>query len=152
MTTTTTKREIAFIDRHVDDLETLLAGIRPDVEPILLSDDEPAPRQMARAVQGREGLEAIHVIAHGRPGEVCFGAGSLSLETVSVYSTDLARIGQALRSDGDLLLWSCETGQGKRGATFQNAMAHAVGANTGAASGIVGHAARGGQCVVESSH
>ena len=27
-------------------------------------------RQMARAVQGREGLEAIHVIAHGRPCEV----------------------------------------------------------------------------------
>src|ERR1700739_2043309 len=52
--TTTPKREIAFIDRGVDDLATLLAGIRPDVEPILLSNDEPAPRQMARAVQGRE--------------------------------------------------------------------------------------------------
>ena len=60
------KREIAFIDRNVDDLTSLLAGIRPDVEAILLSDNEPAPCQMARAVRGREGLEAIHVIAHGR--------------------------------------------------------------------------------------
>jgi hypothetical protein len=71
----TPKREIAFIDRGVKDLATLLAGIRPEVEPILLSNDEPAPRQMARAVQGREGLEAIHVIAHGRPGEVSFSGG-----------------------------------------------------------------------------
>jgi hypothetical protein len=55
MMTTTRKREIAFIDRGVDDLATLLAGIRPDVEPILLSNDESAPRQMARAVKGREG-------------------------------------------------------------------------------------------------
>src|SRR6266704_236989 len=77
----TTKREIAFIDRNVDDLGTLLAGMRADVQPILLSDDEPAPRQMARAVQGREGLEAIHVIAHGRPGGVSFGAGALTLDT-----------------------------------------------------------------------
>jgi hypothetical protein len=44
MTTATRKREIAFIDRGVDDLATLLAGIRPDVESILLSNDEPAPR------------------------------------------------------------------------------------------------------------
>src|SRR5262249_35464038 len=86
----TAKREIAFIDRNVDDLQTLLAGIRPDVEAILLSNDEPAPRQMARAVSGREGLEAIHVIAHGRPGAVCFGAGVLSVETVAEHANDLA--------------------------------------------------------------
>jgi hypothetical protein len=49
----TMKREIASIDRNVDDLDTLLAGLRPDVQPIVLSDDEPAQRQMARAVQGR---------------------------------------------------------------------------------------------------
>jgi hypothetical protein len=48
------KPEIAFIDRGVDDIETLLAGMRPEVEPILQSDEEPAPRQMARAVRGRE--------------------------------------------------------------------------------------------------
>jgi len=32
--TVTPKREIAFIGCGVDDLATLLAGIRPDVEPI----------------------------------------------------------------------------------------------------------------------
>jgi hypothetical protein len=69
------KREIAFIDPGVDDLQTLLNGIRPNVEAILLTADEPAPQQMARAVKGREELEAVHVIAHGRPGEVSFSAG-----------------------------------------------------------------------------
>src|ERR1700751_4604585 len=90
MTTATRKREIAFIDCGVDDLATLLAGIRPDVEPILLSNGEPAPRQMARAVQGREGqLDAIHVIAHGRPGEVSFSAGALTIDTIDEYATEL---------------------------------------------------------------
>jgi len=93
----TTKREIAFIDRNVDDLGTLLAGMRADVQPILLSDDEPAPRQMARAVQGREGLEAIHVIAHGRPGGVSFGAGALTLDTRGECAREFAEIGRTLR-------------------------------------------------------
>src|SRR5260221_7805885 len=111
MATSTTKREIAFIDRGVDDLDTLLKSIRPDVEPILLSNDEPAPRQMARAVKGREGqLDAIHVIAHGRPGEVSFSAGALSVETIDEHAGELADIGRTLR-DGAFHLWTCETAQ-----------------------------------------
>src|SRR5215831_19888517 len=104
-----TLREIAFIDRNVDDLETLLAGLRPELEPILLSDDEPALRQMSRLVRDWDGLEAIHVIAHGRVGEVSFGAGALSLESLAGHAADLRAIGQALGKDGKLLLWSCQT-------------------------------------------
>jgi hypothetical protein len=73
--TATPKREIAFIDRGVDDLATLLASLRPDVEPILLSNDEPAPRQMARADVGG-----------------C-GAGALSLETIDERKDEVAAFG-----------------------------------------------------------
>ena len=135
--TNTPKREIAFIDRGVDDLATLLAGIRPDVEPILLSNDEPAPRQMARAVKGRAGLEAIHVIAHGRPGEVSFGAGALSLDNVDEYAAELSEVGLIL-GDGAFQLWTCESGQGKRGVAFVDALARASGAQVSASTQLVG--------------
>ena len=138
------RREIAFIDRGVDDLATLLKGIRPDVEPILLSNDEPAPRQMARAVQGRDGFEAIHVIAHGRPGEVSFSAGALTVETIDQHAADLGLAGAAIGRDGDLRLWSCAVAQGERGAAFVDAIARASGADVAAAVGRVGAAARGG--------
>ena len=36
--------EIAFIDPAVSDVHVLLAGLRPEVEPILLDAAEPAPR------------------------------------------------------------------------------------------------------------
>ena len=146
--TATQKREIAFIDRGVDDLATLLAGIRPDVEPILLSNDEPAPRQMARAVQGREGLVAIHVIAHGRPGEVSFGAGVLSVETIAEHSEDLAQLGLTLGA-GELQLWTCQTAQGQRGAAFVGTLAHIAGAQVAASTQLVGAAARDGQWALD---
>jgi hypothetical protein len=131
----TNKREIAFIDPGVDDVETLLNGIRPNVEPILLSSDEPAPRQMARTVHGREGLEAIHVIAHGRPGEVSFGFGVLSRDSLDTYSIDLRSLGVALNKSGALRLWSCEIGKGDCGSEFVQALAAAVGADVGASAG-----------------
>src|SRR5437016_4686820 len=151
MATTTTKREIVFIDRGVDDLDTLLAGIRPDVEPILLSNDEPAPRQMARAVQAREGLEAIHVIAHGRPGEVSFGAGALTLRLIDDDdAADLADVGRVLGEDGQLLFWSCHTGHGASGSAFVAALGHAIGRGVAAAIDLVGAAALGGRWEIEA--
>ena len=48
--------EIAFIDPAVTDFETLLSGLRPDVEAIVLSRTEPAVAQMARALEGRTEL------------------------------------------------------------------------------------------------
>jgi hypothetical protein len=76
-------KEIAFIDRSVSDLDTLLAGLRPEVAPVLIHASEPAPAQIARGLRGQSGLSAIHVIAHGSPGRVTFAAGPLSLATVN---------------------------------------------------------------------
>src|SRR5262245_27370215 len=133
----TLKRAIAFIDRNVDDLSTLLAGVSPHVEPILLSDDEPTLQQMVRAVKGRADLDAIHVIAHGRPGEVSFGAGALSLDRMDDHAAELAEVGRML-GGGAIYLWTCETARGPRGAAFVKKMlAHACGAwkNHGTSNG-----------------
>src|SRR5262245_57538627 len=119
--------EIAFVDRNVDHLATLLVGLRPELEPILLSDDEPALCQIARWVRRWDGLDAIHVIAHGRVGEVSFGAGALSLESLAGHAADLRAIGQALGNDGKLLLWSCQTAAGARGSGFVEALESATG-------------------------
>jgi large repetitive protein len=139
-----TLREIAFIDRNVDDLETLLAGLRPELDPILLSDDEPALCQIARLVRCRDGLDAIHVIAHGRVGEVSFGAGALSLESLAGHAADLRAIGQALGNDGKLLLWSCDTAAGARGSAFLEALESATGAEVRAAAGTIRSQSLGG--------
>ena len=146
----TTSREIAFVDQNVSDLASLLAGLRPDVEPIVLTASECATAQIARTLERRDDLQAIHVIAHGRAGEVSFAAGALSVETLRDHASDLAEIGRALGEDGDLLLWSCNTAQGERGAEFVNELAHLIAANVAAASGRVGAQARGGRWALDA--
>src|SRR4051812_30865514 len=103
----------------VEDIEGLIAGLRQNVEPCVLDDCSPAIAQMATALRGKVAqVEAIHIIAHGRPGEVSFSAGAVSLETVGAYAADLDLIGRSLGNPGELLLWSCDTGQGAGGAAF----------------------------------
>src|SRR5262245_57027164 len=144
-------REIAFVDRNVDDLPTLLAGLRPELNPLVLSDDEPAPCQIARLVRRWDGLDAIHVVAHGRVGEVSFGAGALSLEHLAGHAADLYAIGQALGKDGKLLLWSCQTAAGARGSAFVKALESATGAEVRAATGTIGSQALGGRWELDVS-
>src|SRR5437899_2378521 len=91
------KPEILFIDPAVSDIKTLLAGLRPGVDAVLLEPDRPTAQQMAEALAGRGGLAAVHVIAHGAPGSVNFSAGRWSADTLASAAGDLAAIGKALR-------------------------------------------------------
>lgn len=139
-----TIKEIVFIDCNVTDPDVLPAGMRADVDTVPLTAAEPALAQIARAIQGRKELAAIHIIAHGRAGEISFGAGALSLETLNDYHADIAEIGQALAKDGNLLLWSCHTGADERGTSFISALAQRLGTAVATATDLVGATALGG--------
>jgi hypothetical protein len=72
-------KEIAFIDPAVSDVHGRLG---PDLDPTPLNRAEPAPRQMANALAGRQSLDAIHIIAHGASGALP-SAGTLVLMTTA---------------------------------------------------------------------
>jgi hypothetical protein len=139
-------REIAFIDPAVAAIPVLLAGLREGVAPILLDARRPAARQIAEALAGRRDLDAVHIIAHGAPGKVCFAAGEWSGDCAD---ENLAAIGRALRPDGDLRLWSCDVARGAAGAAFVEALERASGAEVAAAAGLVGAAGLGGSWELE---
>ena len=88
-------------------------------------------------------------MAHGSSGELGFSAGALSLAHLDEVEDDLAAIGDALGPDGELLLWSCQTGEGARGRVFVEALSRAAGAPVAASKGLVGAAEKGGSWELE---
>ena len=143
------KSEILFIDPAVSDIKTLLAGLRPDVDAVLLESGRPAEQQMAEALARRSDLAAVHVIAHGAPGQVHFSGGQWSAATLASVADDLAAIGKALRPGGDVRLWSCCAGAGSKGAALTECLAEAAGvpvasslAHVGAGTWVLGTAAQ----------
>jgi len=136
--------EILFVDPGVDDIATILTGLRPEVDAIVLDRTRPPARQIADALAERQNLDAIHIIAHGGPGRVSFSAGEWSTATLNDAADDLASIGKALGSGGELRLWSCRCGAGHEGDAFVKRLAQATGAVVAASSGLVGAEARGG--------
>ena len=137
-------REIAFIDPAVDHLDILLAGLRPDVDAIVLSRTDGAVQQIAHALQQRGPVDAVHIIAHGQPGELAFSQERLSIETLAERTADLAAIGSALEG-GEILLWSCQTAAGEPGRVFLDALAATTGVHVGGSTNNIGSAALGGR-------
>ena len=131
-------QQIFFIDERVADLQSLVAAMPSGSLWVLLNGGLDGLAQMQAALEGQQGLEAIHLISHGQPGVLQLGSTSLSLANLGGSSAALRRIGQSLAPGGDLLLYGCNVAAGAQGRAFVEALAAASGVDVAASTDITG--------------
>jgi len=146
---TTTSQPIVFILDNVADYQNTADGLYANYEVHILSADGDALAQMVALLDGRTGLDAIHLISHGDAGVLDLGTLSLSSANVGDYSAALAALGASLSPDGDFLLYGCDVAQGEAGVAFVDALAVATGADVAASNDTTGPAALGSDAVLE---
>jgi hypothetical protein len=134
----TLKKEVAFIDANVADLDQLIAGLRSEVQHFVLNAGQSATEQIARALAGKSGLAAVHVIAHGGEAEIRFAGGALSLGNLDRHAERLAEVRGALADDAVVQLFSCNVASGGSGQRFVDRLAETLGANVFASADKVG--------------
>ncbi|MBH0210047.1 MAG: DUF4347 domain-containing protein, partial [Nitrospira sp.] len=110
------RSEVVFVDPTVPNYQDLISGMAPNVEVIMLDGGQDGVEQMANALSGRTGIDAIHVISHGEAGALQLGTGVLNADSMSTdYADDLAVIQQSLSEQADILVYGCEFAQGEAG-------------------------------------
>jgi hypothetical protein len=67
-----------------------------------------------RRAGGRRDLASIRILAHGRPGALLLGAGELTRETLAPTPRTGGDRPGAGRRDGDVQIYGCEVGKGRR--------------------------------------
>ena len=107
-----------FVDPRVSDFADLLAGYASDAQVVVLDLLQDGVMQIAEALTGQSGIDAIHIVSHGAVGSLSLGGSVLNSITLPQYSGALATIGAALNSDGDILLYGCDVAQGAAGQRF----------------------------------
>ncbi|WP_291596414.1 Ig-like domain-containing protein [Comamonas sp.] len=145
------RQEVVFVDSQVSNIGELLAGLASNAEVVILDASKDGLQQMADYLQGRSGLDAIHLLSHGADGTVQMGNVWLSSGNLAEHSTALQSIGAALKADGDLLLYGCDVGQGDKGQYFLDQLAAITGADVAASADDTGAAALGGNWTLERS-
>lgn len=142
------RKEIVFIDDQVPDIEVLVRGFGAGKEIVILDSGQDGLRQIADAVAGRTGIDALHIISHGAEGRIALGSTTIDGANLPENGALLQTIGASLAEGADILLYGCKVGAGD-GQALVDRLAIATGADVAASDDLTGNAALGGDWRLE---
>ena len=147
--TASTDKQVVFIDPNVSDYQTLVAGLPPGTQYVVLDSAKDGLAQIAQYLQQHPGVSAIHLVSHGSDGAVQIGGTWLTEGDFAAYSAELAQIGAAMKPGGDFLIYGCDVAQNADGKALVQQIAQASGLNVAASVDATGAAALGGNWTLE---
>ena len=134
------KLEVVFVDTSVVDYQTLEAAVGPGVGIVEINGSRSGLEQMTVWAETHSGYDSISVLSHGGQAQLNLGSDIItdaSLSSASVKA-ELAGIGAALKSGGDLLVYGCDVALGADGRQFVTDLATDTGVAVGAATHVIG--------------
>lgn len=134
---------LVFIDPTVDNYIQLVAGVTPETEVVLLDRHRDGIAQIGEALSDRD-VSSLHIVSHGRPGEVRLGTARLNVESIAQFQAALSQWRSSLRPNGEVLLYGCSVAAGAAGLEFLQALQAELGCAIAASSTPIGSAAKGG--------
>ncbi|MEG4083486.1 DUF4347 domain-containing protein [Microcoleus sp. POL10_C6] len=138
---------IAFIDSQVEDYQSLIAGVTPDTEVVILDENRDAIDQITEILALRTNIDSIHIISHGAPGSLQLGKTKLCSENLETYSKQFQQWGNALNLGADILIYGCNVAL--TSFTFIQRIAQLTNTNVAASKNLTGSAAKGGDWELE---
>ncbi len=135
----------------VSNVDQLIAGIDPAVEVVMIDATGDGVEQIAAALAGRSGIDAIHILSHGDQGQLFLGDDVLDAASMQGEHLDeLTAIGQALSEDGDILIYGCDFTGGEAGLEAAILLGSITGADIAASTDDTGAADLGGDWDLET--
>ncbi|WP_234265238.1 DUF4347 domain-containing protein, partial [Hydrogenophaga sp. NFH-34] len=141
--------EIIFVDSVAKDIVPELSWHPGEI--YVLDADRDGVEQMAEILNGRTGVDAIHIISHGTAGSLELGNTKLDAQSLEdEHADEMAIIAASLSEGADLLLYGCDVSSTEAGLNFVNLLAEATGADVAASNDDTGSEALGGDWVLET--
>ncbi len=123
-------KAIVFIDAGVTDINAIVRAASIDAEIVMLDAKSDGIRQIAGHLQSRAGIQKMHIVSHGAPGELQLGNATLSMSSITgAYRDELATIGSALAPDASIIVCCGDVSASVPGKAFVQALAAVTGAN-----------------------
>jgi uncharacterized repeat protein (TIGR01451 family) len=135
---------LVLIDSQVEDLATLISGVKPGTEAIVLDPNRDGIEQIANILGRYSHLESVHIVSHGQPGRVDLGTGQLRAETFERYICSLQQWARAIAPLGEIWFYGCRVAAEEIGASWVRQVREMTQRAIVASSTLTGNAARGG--------
>lgn len=144
-------KSLIIIAADVPDLDRLVSEIGSHHEMIVLDPMRPGLDQISDALRYHQGLQALHVISHGRSGAIQIGNTMVDLEALERNPATVSGWSKSLSTGADVLLYGCHVGEGVVGERFIRRLSQLTGADVAASTDVTGTAKWGGDWDLERS-
>jgi autotransporter-associated beta strand protein len=131
---------LVVIDSNLPDFKSLITALPADAdaEVHIIEQGIDGFKYLAEVLAERQDIEAIHILGHGSAGQAILGTARLNAASLDEYSDELAIIGEALTTDGDILLYGCNVAADATGVDFIGSVAELTGADVAASDDLTG--------------
>ena len=144
--------QVVFVDANADNAQQLIDGIDPSYEIHIIDAGQDGVAFMASVLEGRSGIDAVHIISHGQSGQLQLGDAMVDAASIAgSQAQSWGQIGGSLADAGDILIYGCDFGEGRLGSLTVDALAKATGADVAASDDDTGSAGLGGDWDLEVS-
>ena len=133
-----TKKEIVFIDKGVDDYQSIVSSIDSSKSIYLIDTQENGFEKIQDVLRNQTDVDAIHIVGHANVGQVVLGNSVLNAETINSFKSNLVSIGESLTKDGDILFYGCNLAKGEQGKLFVQQIGNITEADIAASDDITG--------------
>jgi ELWxxDGT repeat protein len=137
------------MDAAVENYSSLVAGVLPGFEAIILDSTQDGVQQITQVLSQRQNLASVHIVSHGSCGSVQLGTANLSWNTLSFYANQLQSWQNALTDTAQILLYGCNVAAGAVGKAFVQRLSELTSALVAASDDLTGNAALGGDWELE---
>ncbi len=134
---------LLFVDSSVADYQKF-AEAAIDVDVFILDATQNGIQQVSSVLATYANVASIHIVAHGAMGTLEVGNSLLDGSHLSLYQDEILGWGQVLAPDADILLYSCNVGEGLVGQAFVNQLGSLTGADIAASDDLTSSQAWGG--------
>ncbi len=154
-TSNSIRQELVFIDTDVDNYQELLNDIlsqgdeERNIEVILLDNQSDGIEQISNTLKNLNGLDAVHLIAHGSDGSINIGNTTLDAETLNQNLLDVSGWSDAFSDQGDLLIYGCNLAATEEGQSLVESLSRITQADVAASDDLTGQAELGGDWDLE---
>jgi Domain of unknown function (DUF4347) len=106
------RSSVLFVDPTVKNYQSLLTGVNPGTEIVILDAFRDGVQQISEALAKSRSLSSIHILSHGDAEGVQLGDARLDYRNLDRYSAQIQGWANHLTADADILFYGCNVAAG----------------------------------------
>jgi hypothetical protein len=143
--------ELMFIDSSAENMEQLIAAIRPEVDVFVIDGASDPWAQMSQIIAENSNISAIHIVSHGSDGRLILGGQDYEASDLQARADILGGWKSSLNVGADILIYGCDIAQTSVGQEFVHEFAALTGADIAASADVTGLSQSGSNWTLETS-